>query len=151
MSFLSRCFRHIMYCYANALRFDGRDERQIFCDFYLFLCIMLLVVGGGFWLILYKHPAVVREHVPHSLVTIYIVCSFNILTLGSAATRRGHDLNMSFWQVWFRRKTFGVFFYSRLCREEGSDIPNRFGPPPKANVKQHGHLAPDSFPDVWNG
>ena len=151
MAFIKRWLKHVTYCYLHAWRFSGRDERQVFCDFYLSLWIIGLILAGGIWFLMPQYGALINKLYASYLIRIWIIVLWSILALFSAATRRGHDLDMSFWRVWFRGRSFGMFFYQHLCREEGSSQPNRFGPAPQANLKTSAFSSQNTFPDVWNG
>lgn len=149
IAYLKRMFRHITYCYLHCFVFVGRDERQIFCDYYIFLTIatLTLLLGGFFWFPRCK--ALLEATFEHHTWVIFGFIMWNMLTFLSAATRRGHDLDQSFWTVCFKHRVFGILLHLRLCREEGSPHANRFGPAPQAN--QQRMLPTSDFPDVWNG
>jgi len=146
---ISRCFRHIVYCYIHCFRFSGRDARQVFCDFYLCLCAVLLVLVGVGFVLMLKQQELLRTILAQGAVFIFGFMLWSILSLLSAATRRGHDLDMSFWKVWLGHRFVATFLYVYLCRQEGSSQNNRFGPAPKENIRNTGASA--EFPDVWNG
>ena len=86
----------------------------------------------------------------YTLMTLSMAAMWTCFASCSATIRRGHDLDMSFWETWFRGKFFGIFFNHHLCRTEGSSRPNRFGPAPEENCP-FTSSNDISLPDVWNG
>ncbi len=71
-------------------------------------------------------------------VALYSVCAVMLVGSWNLLVRRGHDLGYS-WSATLRRSlnywSFSnwQFYYQQLMGQEGSPLPNEYGPAPKEN------------------
>lgn len=137
MQFIANIIFYTLKCLLLCFYPFGRAGRKEYTYYNNTTLALAVLVVGAFKYLPTHNPALWNTLAHNYKWGLVGGCVWVVLASYSVLVRRGHDLGYSWFATLWRSSECMMFkgwqFNRRLFKEEGSPLPNKYGPAPKEN------------------